>query len=68
MPGKSYAKADIWAKMPEFEKAAYQLEEQAGKLAAAAGAGDAAAIKLQFASLGSDACGGCHKVFRLKKE
>ncbi len=68
MPGKSYAKADIWAKKPEFDKAAYVLEEQAEKLAAVAGAGDAAAIKVQLASLGNDACGGCHKAFRLKKE
>lgn len=68
MPGKSYAKADIWAKKPEFEKAAYELEEQAEKLAEVAAAGDAAAIKTQFASLGKDACGACHQAFRLKKE
>ncbi len=54
MPGKSYAKADIWAKKPEFDKAAYVLEEQAEKLAEVAGAGDAAAIKVQLASLGND--------------
>ena len=68
MPGKSYAKADIWAKKPEFEKAAYELEELAEKLAEVAGAGDAAAIKTQFASLGKDGCGACHQAFRLKKE
>jgi cytochrome c556 len=68
MPNRSYAKADIWTKWPEFEKAAYELEEQAEKLAAVAETGDAAAIKVQFASLGKNACGACHQAFRLKKE
>lgn len=68
MPGKSYAKPEIWAKWPEFEMAADRLEEEAERLAAAAGDGNAEAVKAQFASLGKDGCGGCHQTFRLKKE
>jgi len=68
MPNRSYAKADIWARWPDFEKAAYELEEQSEELAEVAEAGDSAAIKAQFASLGKNACGACHQAFRLKKE
>ncbi|MGH6959114.1 MAG: c-type cytochrome, partial [Dongiaceae bacterium] len=68
LPGKSYAKPDIWAKWPEFEKTAYLLEEQAEALADIAGDGNVEAIKTQFASVGKNACGACHQAFRLKKE
>lgn len=67
MPGKSYAKATVWAEWDKFEKAAYELEEQAEQLAEVAKGGDKAAIKTQFESLGSNGCGGCHKPYRLKK-
>jgi len=68
MPGKSYAKAAIWAEWDKFEKAAYELEEQAEQLAVVAPGGDKEAIKAQFGSLGKNGCGGCHTPYRLKKE
>ncbi len=37
-------------------------------LAGAAEDGNVEAVKTQFAALGKDGCGGCHQVFRLKKE
>lgn len=67
MPGKSYAKPAIWVEWDKFEQAADELEEQAVQLAEAAPAGDKAAIKAHFDDLGNEACGGCHKVYRLKK-
>lgn len=68
MPGKSYAKAAIWSEWDKFEKAAYELEEQAEQLAEVAKGGDKAAIQAQFDSLGEKGCGGCHQPYKLKKE
>lgn len=68
MPGKSYAKAAIWAEWANFEKAAYSLEEHAEQLAEVAKGGDKAAIAASFKTLGDDGCGGCHKPYKMKKE
>lgn len=67
MPGKSYAKPAIWAEWDKFEQAADKLEAQAVQLAEVAPAGDKAAIKAHFDALGNEACGGCHKVYQMKK-
>ncbi|WP_341703449.1 cytochrome c [Ferrovibrio sp.] len=61
--GDTKAKADIWAKWSDFEKAAKANEEAAVKLVAAAKAGDMDAVKAGFGAVGAS-CGGCHKPFR----
>jgi cytochrome c556 len=60
MKGKTRAKADIWAKWSDFEKANAALKAAADKVASA---GDAAAMKAAAGGMGK-ACGGCHKPFR----
>ena len=54
----------IWEDWAGFEASAKVLADEAAKLATVAATGDAAAIKAQFAMVGKNGCGGCHKVYR----
>lgn len=63
--GETKAAPKIWTEKPEFEKAALRLSTEADALATAAKAGDAAAVEAAFKSV-SEACGACHKEYRLK--
>lgn len=54
----------IWSDMAGFENAATVLVVEAGKLAEIAKAGDKNLIAEQFARMGKQGCGGCHKVYR----
>lgn len=65
--GETRAKAEIWSKRSEFEKAANDAEKVGGAFLAAVNSGDKAAIRKAFGDLG-EACKGCHKQFREKKE
>ncbi len=67
MPGKSYAKPDIWDHPDDFKAAAQVLATEAGKLADAAKSGDMAAFAAQYDVVGEKGCGGCHTQFRQKK-
>jgi cytochrome c556 len=62
---KSKAKPDIWQKWPEFEAAAKNLENRAGKLRDQAVAKDAAAVTATVGTFGREACGACHTPFRV---
>jgi cytochrome c556 len=62
---KTHALPAIWEQMDKFKTDAANLETQAGKLAAAAQAGDMAAFAAQFGATGK-ACGTCHTDFRAK--
>jgi len=54
----------IWSDWPGFENASTVLVTQAGKLAEFAKAGDMKIVAEQFAVLGKEGCGGCHKAYR----
>lgn len=62
---KSKAKPDIWQKWPEFQAAAKNLENRAGKLRDQAVAKDAAAVTATVGTFGREACGACHTPFRV---
>ncbi len=64
---KSEAKPVIWEKWDEFGAAAKTLGEKAAVLAAAIEGGDKAKIGAAFGELGRVGCGGCHRVFREKR-
>ena len=64
---KSEAKPVIWEKWDEFGAAAKTLGEKAAVLAAAIEAGDKDKIGMAFGDLGRVGCGGCHRVFREKR-
>ena len=64
---KSEAKAVIWEKWDEFGAAAKRLGEKAAVLAAAIEGGDKGKIGAAFGDLGRGGCGGCHQVFREKR-
>jgi cytochrome c556 len=55
----------IWTDMAGFQKAASDLGDAAGKLAAAAKSGDAEEVAIQVKAVG-DACTACHKQFRAR--
>lgn len=65
MPGKTHAKPDIWQHMDTFKADAATLGTEAGKLADAAKSGDTTAVAAALDSTGKNACGACHKQFRL---
>lgn len=65
--GKTRAKPAIWLKRADFETAATAMKTAGAKLAAAAGSGDMAAIKVAAGAMGKS-CGGCHKPFRAPKK
>jgi cytochrome c556 len=64
--GHSEARPTVWERWPEFEAASQNVAEEAAKLADAARSGEEAAIAAQFRSM-TQACSGCHDVFRAKR-
>jgi cytochrome c556 len=64
--GETRAKAEIWQKWADFEKAVKAFQDATGKLVEAADSGDMAAVGAAMGNLGQ-ACGGCHKPFRKPK-
>ncbi len=62
---KTAAKPEIWAQSADFAAAAKRLQVEAAKFSAVAGTKDIDAIKAQAKATG-EACGGCHKPFRVK--
>ncbi len=67
MPGKSYAKPEIWAQWDKFNDAVKTAASKADALNTALKGGDKAAIAAAFATMGKDGCGTCHGPFREKK-
>ncbi len=65
IPGKTYAKPEIWTEKAKFDAAAAALHSEAEKLAAAVKSGDKTATGDQFKAVGG-ACGNCHTPFREK--
>jgi len=63
--GDTKAAPTIWTDKAGFEKAAMALSTAADTLVTAAKAGDTAAAGVAFKAIG-DACGACHKEYRLK--
>jgi len=62
---KSKAKPEIWQRWGEFEAAAKNLETWATKLRDAAAAKDAQAVETIAKEFGGQACGTCHRPFRV---
>jgi cytochrome c556 len=65
--GDTRAKAEIWSKRSEFEKAANDAEKAGSAFLAAVNSGDKATIRKAFGDLG-ETCKGCHKHFRERKQ
>ena len=66
-PGiKTAAKPEIWTQPAPFKAAQDAFARQAQAFAAAAQAGNPAAIRIQAKALGQT-CAGCHKSFRVEK-
>ena len=65
--GDSRANPEIWQEPAKFAAAVKALQTESGELARVAESGDMAAIGAQLKKVGQ-ACGGCHKPFRKKKE
>ncbi len=63
--GDTKAAPAIWSDPAGFQKAAVALSNAGATLAAAAKAGDATAVAAAFKGVG-EACGACHKDYRLK--
>ena len=63
--GETKAAPAIWSDNAGFLKAAAALSAAGESLATAAKAGDAAAVAVAYKAVG-DACGACHKDYRLK--
>jgi len=63
--GETKAAPAIWSDNAGFLKAAAALSAAGDSLATAAKAGDATAVATAFKAVG-DACGACHKDYRLK--
>jgi cytochrome c556 len=63
--GDTKASPKIWTENADFVKASMRLSTEADALATAAKAGDEAAVATAFKGVG-DACGACHKEYRLK--
>jgi len=62
---KSKAKPEIWQKFPEFESAIKNFAMQAEKLRDAARTKDLAATEAVAKEFGGQACGTCHRPFRV---
>src|SRR5215204_2355941 len=67
LPGKSYAKPEIWAQWDKFIEADRNATARAQALNAALQGSDKAAITAAFAAMGQEGCGGCHRPFRQPK-
>ena len=65
--GETRAKAEVWGKRSDFEKAANDAEKAGSAFLAAVNSGDKAAIRKAFGDV-AETCKGCHKHFREKKE
>jgi cytochrome c556 len=63
--GNTKAAPAIWSDQAGFQKAAMRLSAAGEALGAAAKSGDASAVAAAFKETG-DACGACHKDYRLK--
>ncbi len=63
--GNTKAAPTVWSDSAGFQKAAMNLSTASETLATAAKAGDATAVAAAFKGVG-DACGACHKEYRLK--
>jgi cytochrome c556 len=63
--GNTKAAPTIWSDQAGFQKAALRLSAAGESLATAAKAGDTAAVAAAFKEAG-EACGACHKEYRLK--
>jgi cytochrome c556 len=63
--GNTKAAPTIWSDQAGFQKAAMNLGTAAEALATAAKAGDSTAAAAAFKEVG-EACGACHKEYRLK--
>jgi cytochrome c556 len=63
--GNTKAAPTIWSDSAGFQKAAMTLATASESLATAAKAGDSAAVAVAFKGMG-EACGACHKEYRLK--
>jgi cytochrome c556 len=59
------ASPQIWSDRPGFEKAAANLGDAAGKLVVAVHGGDQDAAEAQVKAI-DDACGACHKAYRVR--
>jgi len=62
---KSKAKPEIWQKWPEFESAVKNYAMQAERLRDAAKSKDLAATEAVAKEFGGQACGTCHRPFRV---
>src|SRR5215204_2814182 len=67
LPGKSFAKPEIWAQWDKFIEADRNATARAQALNAALQGSDKAAITAAFAAMGQEGCGGCHRPFRQPK-
>ena len=63
--GNTKAAPTVWSDQAGVQKAAVTLSHAGGALATAAKAGDATAAAAAFKEIG-EACGACHKEYRLK--
>lgn len=63
----SGAKSEVWSKPGDFRAAAANLSALARKLVAAAETGDKKQIAAAAGAVGKQGCGGCHKIFRMKR-
>lgn len=64
--GDTKARPEIWSDRAGFEQANTNAVARIQALRVAAAAGDAAAFQTQFAALGPQGCGGCHRPYRAR--
>ncbi len=65
--GDTRARPEIWQDKAQFAAAVKALQTATGELVSVAESGDLTAVGAQLKKVGQ-ACGGCHKTFRKKKE
>lgn len=66
--GKTRALPKVWEDAAGFQKAIDAFVAESEKLVKAVESGDMKAAGAQFAALGKDACGTCHKAYRAEKK
>lgn len=64
--GDTKARPEIWSDRSGFEQANTNALGRIEALRVAAAAGDAAAFRTQFAALGPQGCGGCHRNYQAR--